>query len=102
MRMSQVVTGSWSKKAAEEAGKYTRVNIAAKGDNASIPPPSAWKLTPGARYVHYCDNETIQVGVAGGVAGPCKTGMVVQNVEGPERQPRMGWMVLGILSAGAV
>ena len=60
---AQVVTGSWSKKAAEEAGKYARVNVAAKGDNASIPPLSAWKLTPGARYVHYCDNETIQVSV---------------------------------------
>ena len=32
----------------------------AKGDNKSIPPQEAWKLTPGAKYVHYCDNETIQ------------------------------------------
>lgn len=55
-----VVTGSWSKKAAEEAGKYATVNIAAKGDNKSIPPPESWALTPGAKYVHYCDNETIQ------------------------------------------
>ena len=36
------------------------MNVAAKGDNASIPPAAAWKLTPGAKYVHYCDNETIQ------------------------------------------
>ena len=56
----QVVTGSWSKKAAEEAGKYCKVNIAAKGDNKSVPDRSIWKLTPGARYLHYCDNETIQ------------------------------------------
>lgn len=55
-----VVTGSWSKKAASEAKKYSTVNIAATGDNASIPAPSSWKLTPNAAYVHYCDNETIQ------------------------------------------
>ena len=58
-----MVTGSWSKKAAEEAAKYCKVNIAAKGDNKSVPDRSTWQLTPGARYVHYCDNETIQ-GVA--------------------------------------
>ncbi|EFJ48056.1 hypothetical protein VOLCADRAFT_81234 [Volvox carteri f. nagariensis] len=54
-----VVTGAWSKKAAEEAKKYCNVNIAAKGDNKSLPPVSGWKLTPDSRYVHYCDNETI-------------------------------------------
>ncbi|CAL5221537.1 g3747 [Coccomyxa viridis] len=58
--VDQAVTGSWSKKAAEEAGKYCKVNIAAKGDNKSVPDRSTWKLTPGARYLHYCDNETIQ------------------------------------------
>ena len=56
-----IVTGSWSKKAAEEAGKYARVHIAAKGDNKSLPAIEAQALTPGAAYVHYCDNETIQV-----------------------------------------
>lgn len=59
--VDQIVTGSWSKKAAEEAAKYASVNIVAKGDNQSIPPPNQWRLTPGAAYVHYCDNETIQV-----------------------------------------
>lgn len=58
--VDQIVTGSWSKKAAEEAGKYSTVNIAAKGDNKSIPAESAWNLTDEAAYVHYCDNETIQ------------------------------------------
>lgn len=52
-----VVTGAWSKKAAEEAQKYSKVNIAAKGDNKSV--PSAYKFSPDAKYVHYCDNETI-------------------------------------------
>ena len=58
-----IVTGSWSKKAAEEADKYARVHIAAKGDNKSLPAIEAQALTPGAAYVHYCDNETIQVGM---------------------------------------
>lgn len=57
-----LVTGSWSKKAAEEAGKYAKVNVVAKGDNKSIPDASSWKLSPPgeAAYLHYCDNETIQ------------------------------------------
>ncbi|GBF98148.1 phosphoserine aminotransferase [Raphidocelis subcapitata] len=61
-----VVTGAWSKKAYEEALKLgLKANLAAKGDNKSIPPRDSWKLTPGAKYVHYCDNETI-----GGVEFP--------------------------------
>jgi hypothetical protein len=55
-----VVTGAWSKKAHEEAARFgVAANLAAKGDGKSAPPASEWKLTPGAKYVHYCDNETI-------------------------------------------
>ncbi len=43
----------------EEGKKYTAANLAAKGDNKSVPPPSTWKLSDNAKYVHYCDNETI-------------------------------------------
>jgi len=63
--VDHIVTGSWSKKAAEEAGKYAVVNVAAKGDNKSVPARDAWKLGDDATYVHYCDNETIQVGLGG-------------------------------------
>ena len=59
--VDHIVTGAWSKKAAEEARKYCTVNVAAKGDNVSVPPRSSWQLSPDATYVHYCDNETIQV-----------------------------------------
>lgn len=59
--VDQIVTGSWSKKAAEEAKKYCKVNVAAKGDNKHIPEQKSWKLQKQAKYVHYCDNETIQV-----------------------------------------
>jgi hypothetical protein len=34
-------------------------NLVAKGDNKSVPARDSWKLSPDAKYVHYCDNETI-------------------------------------------
>ena len=55
-----IITGSWSKKAAAEAKRYAKVNVAATGDNASVPPAGTWGLSDEAKYVHYCDNETIQ------------------------------------------
>eukprot|EP01024_Parvocaulis_polyphysoides_P000131 TRINITY_DN10036_c1_g2_i2.p1 TRINITY_DN10036_c1_g2~~TRINITY_DN10036_c1_g2_i2.p1 ORF type:complete len:413 (+),score=85.89 TRINITY_DN10036_c1_g2_i2:73-1311(+) len=58
--VDQLITGSWSKKAQAEAEKYCNANIAAKGDNKSIPPASDWNLSPDGKYLHYCDNETIQ------------------------------------------
>ncbi len=64
--MDHIVTGSWSKKAAEEAKKYCKVNVAAKGDNKHIPEQKSWKLQKQAKYVHYCDNETIQVHLTAG------------------------------------
>jgi hypothetical protein len=38
-----------------------KANLAAKGDNKSIPAVDGWKLSPDAKFVHYCDNETIGV-----------------------------------------
>ncbi len=57
-----VLTGDWGKKAAKEAGKYGKVNIAAssEGDKfTSIPDVKNWKLDPNAAYVHITPNETI-------------------------------------------
>ncbi|KAL6782886.1 PST1 [Auxenochlorella protothecoides x Auxenochlorella symbiontica] len=54
-----VVTGAWSKKAIGEGKRFLLANAAATGDNKSIPDPSTWNLTEGAKYVHYCANETI-------------------------------------------
>jgi phosphoserine aminotransferase len=55
-----IVTGAWSKKAYEEAAKFgVNANLVAKGDNKSVPARDSWKLSPDAKYVHYCDNETI-------------------------------------------
>lgn len=57
-----VVTGSWSQKSQQEAGKYCSVNIAATtaaDGHTSLPAPASWQLSPGASYVHVCTNETI-------------------------------------------
>lgn len=55
-----VLTGSWSQKAAKEAGKYLRVNIAAAADPyQSVPEFTDWQLTKNAKYVHITPNETI-------------------------------------------
>ena len=57
-----VVTGAWGKKAFAEAKKYVDVNLAATSADSNfstIPPVSEWKLTPGAKFVHICSNETI-------------------------------------------
>jgi len=56
-------SGSWADKAAKEAKKIGKVNIAAttKGENYSrLPEPGEIKLTPGAAYVHMTSNNTIE------------------------------------------
>ncbi|GMH40208.1 hypothetical protein BSKO_08112 [Bryopsis sp. KO-2023] len=68
-----VVTGSWSKKAFAEGKRFAKANLAAQGDNKSIPDLSEWTLSPDAKFVHLCDNETIQ-GVE--FQGPVDTGGV--------------------------
>jgi len=55
-------TGSWSKKAIAEAGRFCNVNIAATAEASNfttIPPRQQWSLNPDAAYVHYTPNETI-------------------------------------------
>lgn len=58
-----VLTGSWGKKALAEAKKVGATNVAydAKESNYNHTPTNdQLSLTPGAAYVHYCCNETIQ------------------------------------------
>ena len=55
-------TGSWSKKAIKEAGKYCQVNVAASSSDSNydhIPEQAQWQLTPDAKLLHVCSNETI-------------------------------------------
>jgi len=58
-----LVTGSWSKKAFDEAKKYCTPNLVAPLSNdgkfRSIPSPSEWKLNDDAAYLYYCTNETV-------------------------------------------
>ncbi len=59
--MDYLVTGTWSKKAAEEAKKYATVHYPfPKADSyTTIPPRSEWNLSPNATYLYYTDNETV-------------------------------------------
>ena len=57
-----VNTGSWSKKAIAEAGRFCSVNVVASGEDRSfsyIPDVDSWALNPDAAYLHICSNETI-------------------------------------------
>jgi phosphoserine aminotransferase len=58
-----VVTGFWSQKAVDEARREGQVNIPFdnKPENyRRLPGREELKLTPGAAYVYFCSNETIQ------------------------------------------
>jgi phosphoserine aminotransferase len=60
-----VITGSWGKKAAEEAARYATVNVAADAEPTrytQVPDPKSWRVSKDAAYLHYTPNETI-VGV---------------------------------------
>lgn len=68
LKIDYIVTGSWSEKAAAEAGRLfgpEHVNIVAdarklnNGKYGSIPDESTWNLSPDAAMVYYCDNETV-------------------------------------------
>lgn len=57
-----VVTGSWGKKAANEAKKFCDVRVVADGaqdDFTDIPDESTWQRRDDAAYLHYTPNETI-------------------------------------------
>jgi phosphoserine aminotransferase len=57
-----VRTGSWSKKAIAEAGKYCNVNIVADSEDKNftyVPQQDSWQCSSDAAYLHYCANETI-------------------------------------------
>ncbi len=57
-----VITGEWSRKAANEAKSYCDAHTAATAEDRNFtyaPREGAWKVRPDAAYVHYCSNETI-------------------------------------------
>ena len=57
-----IVTGQWSKKAAQEAQLYGKVNVIASSEDKTftyIPDLSDLPVTPEADYVYTCQNNTI-------------------------------------------
>ena len=57
-----VLTGSWGKKAANEAKKFCTVNIAADASDKNftyIPEEASWQRSGNAAYLHITPNETI-------------------------------------------
>lgn len=57
-----IVTGSWSKKAINEARHVGDVNLAASSEESNfdhIPDRSTWNLDPNAAYLHFTSNNTI-------------------------------------------
>lgn len=57
-----VVSGHWGKVALKQARAYVDANVAANseaGGFRDIPPPSQWRLSKDAAYVHVTANETI-------------------------------------------
>jgi len=58
-----VVTGVWGTKALAEARKLGRVNVIYSGEDGgyrSIPVEHSLRYSPGAAYMHYTSNETIE------------------------------------------
>lgn len=58
-----IVTGAWSKSAAEEASHYGNINAVNVIDNSDgtqrVKPSNEWPISQDAAYVHYCPNETV-------------------------------------------
>lgn len=57
-----IVTGTWGKKAVTEAKRCGKVNVIYSGEDGgfrSVPSPAELRFTPGAEYIHYTSNETI-------------------------------------------
>jgi len=55
-----VLTGHWSRRAAEAARAWCDVRIIASGTAERLPEPSSWSQTPDAAYCHMTSNETAE------------------------------------------
>ncbi len=62
-----VCTGHWSNKACKEAKKFADINeiqALVESETVSVKPMLQWGVSSKSKYVHYCDNETINGVVA--------------------------------------
>jgi len=58
-----LTTGTWSQGAIKEAKKYCNPNEVANNTASgytTVAEPADWNVAEGAKFFHYCDNETIQ------------------------------------------
>lgn len=58
-----VITGAWGKKALKEAKRCGNANVVvttAEGGFKSVPGADTLNFSPGAKYIHYTSNETIE------------------------------------------
>ena len=58
-----VLSGSWSKKAINEASKIIDINIVTSSESSNfnnVPSEESWNCSEDASYLHYVANETIQ------------------------------------------
>lgn len=56
---SYIVNGTWSKKAATEAGKFCHVNAINVNPSLGVPDASDIIVANDAAYLYYCQNETV-------------------------------------------
>lgn len=61
-KASYILTGEWSKKAAEEAAQFCQLHVAGTSEKdhyTSVPAPETWQIDPDSAYLHITTNETI-------------------------------------------
>lgn len=96
-----VITGQWSKKAAEEARKYVKISIAAKTDSHyTIPDQTNWKLSDNPSYIHITQNETVN-GVAFDTVPDTGTIPLVADISSMILSEPIDVRKYGVLYAGA-
>ncbi len=97
-----VITGSWGKKAAVEAAKFCKTNIAVDTSDKNftcIPNQSTWSCNENAVYLHYTPNETI-AGVEFHYIPKTKTPLVADMSSNILSQP-IDVKKFGVIYAGA-
>ena len=61
-KVDYLITGAWSKKAAEYAAYHSKLNIVADSSDNNfndVSDPNNWTTSKNAQYFYYCANETI-------------------------------------------
>ncbi|WP_227429615.1 3-phosphoserine/phosphohydroxythreonine transaminase [Psychrobacter sp. I-STPA6b] len=101
-----LTTGAWSSKALKEAKRYQvlglgQVNEVASGlagNFTEVPNPKDWRVSEGAKYFHYCANETIhgvQIHTAPDVDAPLVADMSSCILSAPIDVSKFGMIYAG-------